>query len=147
VPRPMPLAQVIDRDAALASWSERARIEARLTALLRTRLPRAIAPHVRVAGTDAKCLELAAGAGAIAATLRQRAPDLLAALRREGWDFTEIRVRVQVRGITGTATKNPLNQRDASTASALFELAGRLPEGPLRDSLTRWSRRVRGRPL
>lgn len=145
MPRPLPLARVLERDAALAGWSQRARVEAHLTTLLRAQLPRAVGPHVRVAGTDAKCLELAAGAGAIAATLRQRAPDLLAALRREGLDFTEIRVRVQVRGITGTAVKNPANQRDASAARPLFELAERLPEGALRRSLIRWSRRARGR--
>jgi hypothetical protein len=136
---------VLARDTALANWSERARFEARLTALLRAHLPRAVGPHVRVAGTEANCLELAAGAGAIAATLRQRGPDLLAALRREGWDFTEIRVRVQVRGTAGTTLKKAVNQRDASGARPLFDLAERLEDGPLRRSLSRWARRARGR--
>jgi len=145
LPRPLPLAQVLERDASLAGWSERARFEARLTGVLRAHLPRAVGPHVRVAGTDANCLELAAGAGAIAATLRQRAPDLLAALRREGLDFTEIRLRVQVRGIADKTVKQPPNQRDASAAGPIFDLAGRLPEGPLRRSLSRWARRARGR--
>src|ERR1043165_8835351 len=31
LPRPLPLAQVLERDASLAGWSERARFEARLT--------------------------------------------------------------------------------------------------------------------
>jgi hypothetical protein len=145
LPRPVSLAQVFERDATLAGWSERARIEARLTALLRAQLPRAVAPHVRVAGVDAKCLQLAAGAGAIAAVLRQRAPDLLAALRREGLDFTEIRVRVQVAGNAPTRTKTVLNQVDASNAGSLFDLAERLSDGPLRRSLARWARRTRGR--
>jgi hypothetical protein len=145
LPRPVPLARVLERDATLAEWSERARFEARLTALLRAHLPRAVGPHVRVAGTGGNCLELAAGAGAIAATLRQRAPDLLAALRREGCDFTEIRVRVQVRGMASTTPKKLVNQRDASEAGPLFDLAQRLPDGPLRRSLARWARRARGR--
>jgi len=145
LPRPLPLAQVLERDASLAGWSERARFEARLTGVLRAHLPRAVGPHVRVAGTDANCLELAAGAGAIAATLRQRAPDLLAALRREGLDFTEIRVRVQVAGVVGATPKPPSRQWDSRDATPLFELADRLPDGPLKAALAQWSRRARGR--
>ena len=50
---------------------------------------------------------LAADAGAIAAVVRQRAPDLLAALRREGCQFTAIRVRVQVRGDPRPTRESP----------------------------------------
>jgi hypothetical protein len=145
VPRPTPLAEVLAHDAALAGWFERHRQEARLTAVLRAHLPRPVSPLVRVAGSDGRCLELAAGGGAVAATVRQRVPDLLAALRREGWDFTEIRVRVQVRGSAADWSKKVFNQRDASSAGPLFDLAGRLPDGPLRQALQRWSRRARGR--
>jgi hypothetical protein len=136
---------VIERDATLGSYAQRQQLEARLTAALRAHLPRPVAPLVRVAGSDSRCLELAASGGAVAATLRQRTPDLLAALRREGWDFTEIRVRVQVRGLVTAPVKASKNQRDASGASTLFALGERLPEGPLRRSLARWSRRARGR--
>jgi hypothetical protein len=34
---------------------------------------------------------------------------------------------------------------DSSAASPLFDLADRLPEGPLQQALRRWSRRARGR--
>ena len=145
MPRPLPLAQILAADSTLAAWSERQRAEARLTAAVRAHLPRPIASQVRAIVADARCLELATGAGAIAATMRQRVPDLLAALRHEGWDFTEIRVRVQVRGNREQAVKSTGNQRDASAAGRLFDLAGDLPDGPLRRSLTRWSRRARGR--
>jgi hypothetical protein len=145
VPRPLRLAQVFERDAALAGWSQRHREEARLTAAVRAQLPRPLAPQVRVAASDSKSIELAAGAGAVAAILRQRAPDLLAALRREGWDFTELRVRVQVRGLVVSPVKTSENQRDATGARPLFELSERLSDGPLRAALTRWSRRARGR--
>ena len=145
MPRPKPLTAVLASDATLAAWSERQRLEARLTAAVRDHLPRPVGAQVRAIAADARCLELATGAGAIAATVRQRGPDLLAALRREGWDFTEIRVRVQVRANPGQPVKSTANQRDASAAGALFELAGRLRDGPLRRSLTRWSRKTRGR--
>jgi hypothetical protein len=145
LPRPLPLAQVLERDATLADWSRRHRLEARLTVAIRALLPRAVGPQVRVSATAGQCLELAAGAGAIAAVVRQWAPDLLAALRREGWDFTELRVRVQVNRMAEQPVKSTGNQRDASGARALFDLGDRLPEGPLRRSLARWSRRARGR--
>ena len=143
--RPLPLTQVLERDATLADWSKRHRLEARLTAAVRACLPRPVAPQVRVAAAETHCLELAAGAGAIAAIVRQRVPDLLSALRREGWDFTEIRVRVQVNRTAEPPVKSTENQRDASGARPLFDLADRLPDGALRQSLARWSRRARGR--
>ena len=145
MPRPLPLSKVLAADGTLAAWSERHRLEARLTAAVRDLLPRPVAAQVRAIAADARCLELTTGAGAIAATLRQRVPDLLAALRREGWDFTEIRVRVQVRVTPPRPVNSTENQRDASSAGPLFDLAGRLAEGPLRRSLLRWSRRARGR--
>ena len=40
---------------------------------------------------------LATGSGTIAAVVRQRLPEILGELKREGCNFTEIRVRVQVR--------------------------------------------------
>ncbi len=100
---------------------------------------------MRVTEARGGVLEIAAGAGAIAATLRQRAPDLRAALARDGWDFTEIRIRVQVAGLAVTTGKPQPRQWDSRDAAPLFELADRLPDGPLKAALTRWSRRARGR--
>ena len=145
LPRPLPLAQVLERDATLADWSRRHRLEARLTAAIRALLPRAVGPQIRVSATGGQCLELAAGAGAIAAVVRQRAPDLLAALRREGWDFTEIRIRVQVRAAERSAEKRFSNQVDVSKLHPLFRLADTLGDSPLKQSLERWRRRVQGR--
>ena len=145
MPRPKPLAKVLAADATLAAWSERQRLEARLTAAVRTHLPRPVGAQLRALAADARCLELTTGSGAVAATVRQRLPDLLAALRREGWDFTEIRVRVQVRGAAAAPVQSTGNQRDATGVAPLFDLAARLPDGPLRRSLARWSRRARGR--
>ena len=145
MPRPTSLAKILDRDATLSAWADRHRHELRLTAALRDHLPRPVAAQVRVSSTDSGILTLAGSSGAIAAAVRQRTPELLAALRREGWDFTEIKVRVQVRGLASPPVKSAGNQRDASGANALFDLGGQLPDGPLRASIQRWSRRSRGR--
>lgn len=90
-------------------------------------------------------LELAAQAGAIVASLRQRIPRLLADLRRDGHDFTEIRLRAQVHIEPPETAKRPRRQWDSNDAAPLFTLGERLPPGPLKDALARWARRARGR--
>ena len=139
------LARVLQSEADLAGWTARHRREAELTLLLRKHLPRPIADRVRVADARTGVLELAAGSGAIAATLRQRVPDLRAALARDGCDFTEIRVHVQLVPVAERRQKNDVRQWDSKSAAPLFELGDRLPDGPLKAALTRWSRRARGR--
>jgi len=139
------LARVLETDAQFADWTARHRREAALTRSLRAHLPRAIGERVRVTDTRNGVLEIAAGAGAIAATLRQRLPDLRAALLREGWDFVEMRVRVQVAGMSQPVRKVAERQWDSRSAAPLFKLADDLAEGPLKTALMRWSRRARGR--
>jgi hypothetical protein len=145
VPSHRPLARVLDSEGAFAAWTARQREEIALTRLVRRHLPRAMGERVQVTDARAGVLELAAGAGAIAAALRQRAADLRAALARDGHDFTEVRVRVQVAGSTRAPPKFAGRQWDSAAASPLFELADHLPGGPLKDALCRWSRRARGR--
>ena len=144
-PKHRSLARVLESESDTAEWAARHRQETALTHLLRKHLPRPIADRVRVTDTRGGILELAASAGAIAATLRQRAPDLRAALARDGCDFTQIRVRVQVAGIVATPQKRTMRQWDSAAAAPMFELGERLRDGPLKAALARWSRRARGR--
>ena len=144
-PKHRTIARVLESDAQLAEWTQRHRREAALTLSLRKHLPRPVAERMRVTEAHGGVLEIAAGAGAIAATLRQRVPDLRAALARDGWDFTEIRVRVQVAGLAVSTDKRQPRQWDSRDATPLFELADRLPDGPLKSALAQWSRRARGR--
>ncbi|HSC24186.1 MAG TPA: DciA family protein [Casimicrobiaceae bacterium] len=144
-PPHQPLARVLEMDADLARWTARYREEVALTSLVRSHLPRALGERVRVSDARNQVLELAAGAGAIAAALRQRAPELRAALAHDGHPFAEIRVRVDVAGST---VASPAAQRppwDSRAAAPLFDLADRLPAGPLQHAIRRWSRRARGR--
>src|SRR5689334_8041656 len=97
--RPAPhraLARVFESDAQIAEWTQRQRREAALTRLLRQYLPRPIAERTRVTDAREGRLEIAAGSGAIAAALRQRAPDLRTRFARDGHPFVEIRIRVQL---------------------------------------------------
>ena len=97
-PLPQPLSRILAADTTLAAWDQRRRREQALTELIRRHLPRPLAGRVRVADAEGAELGLAVDAGAIAAIVRQRTPDLLIALSTDGWQFTGIRVRVQVRG-------------------------------------------------
>lgn len=139
------LARVIESDADLAGWTARHRREAALTRLVRAHLPRPIAERVHVTDTRDGRLELATAAGAIAAAVRQRVPTLRAALARDGHDFAEIAIRVHLAGGGRSEPRVAKRQWDSSEAAPLFELADRLPDGPLKAALGRWSRRARGR--
>jgi len=139
---PQPLTRILASDATLAAWEARRRREAAIAGVLRQSLPRALADRIRVADAGSGELELAADAGAIAAVLRQRAPDLLAKLQREGWQFTGIRVRVQVRVAPPTPEKAQANQLDRGSLRPLAALARELPEGPLKAALARFVRRA-----
>ena len=144
-PKQRTLAHVLETDAQFAEWTARYRREAALTRAVRKHLPRPIAERVRVTDARNGVLEIAAGAGAIAAAIRQRVPDLRSALTREGYDFLEVRVRVQVAGMVGPNPKALFPERDMNAATPLFELGDRIADGPLKAALRRWSRRARGR--
>src|SRR5437762_8178414 len=140
-----PITHVFERDPQIASWTARLQQEAALTAVIRRTVPRPLAERVRVAGIHGSVLELAVAAGAVATVIRQRTPDMTLALRREGWDFTEIRIRVQVRTAERSSEKRLSNQWDGNTAAPLWALADALPDGALREALRRWKRRAQGR--
>ena len=135
------LSRVLAADTRIAAWYERSEREARVTAAVRRSLPRAFADRVRAAETSTATLELAVSAGAIAAVVRQRTPDILASLRREGWDFTELRVRVQVSGAAADPRKVDKIQRDRVNKVPLGQLVQTLPPGPLRNAVERLIRR------
>jgi hypothetical protein len=140
-----PLAGIVSSDAQLAQWAARQRNEALLTAAVRNALPRALGLRVHVAGLRDGVLEIAASGGAIAAAVRQRAPGLPTALRAEGFAVRDVKVRVQVVSSASTPPAPPARMLDVRAAAPLFDLAERLPQGPLREALARWSRRARGR--
>ncbi len=136
-----PLARILATDTQLSAWYARMQRESRLTTAVRRLLPRALADRVRVADATTQELHLAVAAGAVAAVVRQRTPDILAGLRREGLDFTELRVRVQVKGETALSGKISQNQRAKVDMTSFRQLADSLPQGPLRAALERLARR------
>src|SRR5574337_840617 len=144
-PGPRPLAAVLGTDATLGEWAGRRQREAEWTLAVRRHLPRAIGERLHVAGIEDRTLVVVVGAGAIAAALKTRTPDLLAALRRSGCDVTALRIRVRVENPVAPIPAAAARRLDAAAAAPLFDLASRLADSPLKRSLARWSRRARGR--
>jgi hypothetical protein len=141
-PLPQPLSRILAADNAVAAWDARRRREDALTVVIRRHLPRPLANRVRVGAGEGPELELACDAGAIAAIIRQRTPDLLVILRDAGWQFTGIRVRTQVRATPAALVKPPINQPDKEALRPLAGLARDLPPGPLKTALARLLRRL-----
>jgi hypothetical protein len=139
---PQSLQHILATDQVLAAWDARRRRQALLTAIVRRHLPRPLAERIRVAEERGTELNLIADAGAIAAVARQRAPDLLAELQREGCEFTSIRVRVQVANTPREFKKPVKKQLDRSVLRPLAALAQQLPAGPLKVALARFLRRA-----
>ncbi len=137
-----PLGRIVASDALLAAWHQRMQLEAQLTSTVRRLVPRALATRVHVIEATPPLLHLAAAAGAVAAVLRQRTPAILAALRREGLDFTEMRVHVQVTREPRVAGNSIQKQRDKVDSASLRRLGQALPDGPLKHAVERLIRRT-----
>jgi hypothetical protein len=97
---------------------------------------------VHVAEAVPPTLTLATSTGAVAAVVRQRLPDILGQLAREGCNFTEIRVRVQVRVDAAAPEKTLKIQRNKADPAPLNRLADTLAEGPLKAAVRRLARRI-----
>jgi hypothetical protein len=138
---PRPLSRILAVDAQIGAWHERMERESRLTTTVRRMLPRALADRVRVAEAETPILKLAVPAGAVAAVVRQRSPDLLAGLRREGLNFTQLEVRVQVGTTRASGQKLHANQASRLNPGPLRALAEELPPGPLREAVRKLARR------
>ena len=138
----LPLSRVLANDATLAAWQARALAEAELTTAVRRYLPRALATRVHVAEAAQTTLTLVTSSGTVAAVVRQRLPDILGELKREGCNFTEIRVRVQVRVEPPDPGKPLKIQRKRANPAPLHRLAESLPEGPLKAAVQRLARRL-----
>lgn len=137
-----PLKHILAADASLAEWEARRTREQALTIVIRRHLPRPLAMRIHVADARNGELELAADAGAVAGILRQRSAELLGTLRRQGWEFTGIRVRVQVRCDPAPPEKSLAIPVDRSALQPLTALARTLPRGPLKAALERFLRRA-----
>lgn len=135
-----PLRRIVDADAQLKAWNERRLREQTLLLAVRRALPRPVAERVRVTDEQGERLVLATSSGAIASVLRQHGPAILAAVRRDGWQFSGIEVRVQPQSMPMSLAKPVPHQWDSLNRRPVAALEAALPPGPLKAALTRFLR-------
>jgi hypothetical protein len=98
--------------------------------------PPALARFSHVLQLERQTLTLAAGNGAVAAKLRQLAPELLRQLQDRGCEITEIRVRVQV-GLPPAKCHGVPVRLSAAGRRQLIDSAEKMPDSPLKSALRR----------
>jgi hypothetical protein len=135
--KPKRFSRVVEADAQLASWDERRLREEALLRAVRRQLPRPVAERVIVSSGETATLELSTSAGAIAGVVRQRGPDLLAGLRRDGYEFSGLRIRVQPISMPLSLPKSVPRQWDSASRQPVTALYSRLSDGPLKTALGR----------
>ncbi|MFA5489940.1 MAG: DciA family protein [Candidimonas sp.] len=106
----------------------------------RQALPAGLAQACKAARVDGQQMTLAVPSPAHAAKLRQLAPSVAAKLSEQGWNISEVSVKVQAR-LAENRTK-PLQSGntqplDAAALHAFDELSSRLRPGPLADAVRR----------
>jgi hypothetical protein len=139
------LAQIIAAEPALAEVRGRLAPIAVLQQLCRQHLPRTLRDNVRVGEAAGQELKLFVDNGSMATQLRQHTPELLALLKRKGYEFTGIRVGVQVRTAVREYKESLPKQIDATGRQTLGRLADSLgQENPLRSAVERLLARSEG---
>jgi hypothetical protein len=143
---PRRMGRIVNDDPALAVLWERTRPLRELQTLYATLVPPYLRAASRVGYVGADELKLFADSGAVATRIRLQVPDLLREFRARGWQFTAIRVGVQVRIPPGTHGKTPRPPLDQRAKSSLAKTAEAMHDSPLKDALARLARSgVRGK--
>ncbi len=102
-------------------------------------VPSSLKQSSRVQQLDDKILTLAADNGAVAAKLRQLAPELTRLFQNRGCEVTGIRVRVQVSAPPAGRVATPAGLNDSARRS-LLDSVRQLPESPLKSALQKLAR-------
>ena len=91
----LPIAEALSRSGPLERLQQRLRESHARFEVIRPHLPPALAAHVKPGPVDEQGWSLLAPNSAAAAKLRQLQPKLEEVLRRQGWEVSAIRVKVQ----------------------------------------------------
>jgi hypothetical protein len=134
---PRRLQRIVTDDPALAALWDRTKPLRELQKLYAILVPPYLRTVTRVGAVAADELKLFADSGAAATRLRLLAPGLLAEFRSKGWQFSAIRVAVQVRSRPDPAAGSPRKSLDARGQQSLQQLADQLPESPLQAAISR----------
>ena len=134
---PRRMQRIVTDDPALAALWERTRALRELQKLYALCVPPYLRTVSRVGAVAGDELKLFADSGAAATRLRLLAPGLLAEFRGKGWEFSAIRVSVQVRTLPAAARLTPRKSLDQVARRSLQRLAEELPESLLQAAISR----------
>ncbi len=134
----------LNSSGPLRDLTRAARHQDELQQILTKSAPPELKQAFRIKQLRAGTLVIAADNAAVATQIRQLAPRLLEAYRKQRSEVTSIRIDVQV----SNPARRPLPERRASTLSIesikkIQELADGLEASPLKDALTRMAARNR----
>jgi hypothetical protein len=146
VPRANLAIQWLDSGGPSADVLTTARYLLDLEQATRQGLPAGLAQACKAARIDGQQMTLAVPSPAHAAKLRQLAPSIATQLSLQGWNISEVSVKVQAR-LSENRTK-PLQARnktalDAVALDAFDQLGSQLRPGPLADAVQRLLRHHR----
>lgn len=141
---PRRMGRIVTDDPALAVLWERTRPLRELQKVYATLVPAYLRTASRIGSVVGEELKLFTDSGAVATRLRLLAPDLLRDFRAKGWQFSSIRVAVQVRIPASSREKPARAPLDPKAQAALLQAAGKMSDSPLKDALTRLAGRRRG---
>jgi hypothetical protein len=138
-----PISRHLGRSSELQPLREQlGRIE-RLQERYRSVAPERLQQLSRVCAIDGTTVVVCVANGAVAAALRHLSPRILQAIRSgspkdaEDQELTEIRIEVQV---SATTPKAPPKPRGEMPREQLGEVADKLSDGPLKETLGRMAR-------
>lgn len=139
------IARLLDENAELRPLAERLLQIKRLQKRYRTLAPEELAQASRVCAIDGTTVVIGASSGPVAAALRHLAPRLLEGLRTvrkaskhsRDQELTSIRIEVQV---AVPVRKRTVVARGEMPREKLASLAGKMSDGPLKDTLERIAR-------
>ena len=135
-----PIAKLLGDNSDLRPLSERLEFIKRLQKRYRTLVPEGFAEASRVCAIDGTTVVICAASGPVAAALRHLAPRLLEGLRAgrrnsknsRDQELTAIRIEVQV---NAPAPKRPVRSRGVMPRERLADVAGKLADSPLKQTL------------
>ena len=136
------LERIVNDDPALAVLWNQTRSLRELQKLYVTLVPPYLRSASRVGTVAREELKLFADSGAVATRLRLLAPDLLLEFRAKGWQFSAIRVGVQVRVRPDPPLKTLRAPLDDRARTALARTAEALEDSPLKRALERLAKRA-----